>query len=1199
MSEVKHFEFDVVGCPLEGTAMIEASAGTGKTYSIAALVLRLILEKDISIDKILVVTFTKAATAELKDRIGRFLNEAQQVVIGDGSKEKVISDIAGKYKNDKSKIETIRSAILSLDEAAVFTIHGFCKRVLEENAFETGSVFNSQMMQSQNKLIEEIVADFFRKNICSLPEDIYLQAQKKLSFESLKKFIKNFLRNDAHVEAPAPVCSIEEISTLIKKQTAYVESLRNLWREEKDKIIDTIKNWNISSPYILNKNKDLNLLTPILDGIFSKSSLYAATEIFDKNNKLLGNNNLYLSKTYLEGKTKNKYIPHNFFELMDELKDISAKITEAVDAFVYNCKAELYAYVKIEAEKRKAARNTRHYDDLLLQMRAALQDKAGKANLLKVMRDKYKAVLIDEFQDTDSIQYDIFKELFDYSGGRLFLIGDPKQSIYRFRGADIFSYITAKQGAKIYTMNTNYRSADNLIAAFNKLFDKDDPFMNKDIVYKRVIAPDNAKDKRLVCEKEDKPLIVWKYAPEKTNQKGTKPSKKQTDPIAAAAVADEIIKLLNPDYAALEGEPVKASDIAVLAASHLEVDKIAEAFRDKNIPYITTKTKNVFSSQEARELCLILRAITDPTYEKYINGALLTNILGEDAKSLSAMNETEKIKHTERFHSYRSIWEQQGFVYMFMKLLADYNVRVHLLMQQTGQRSLTNVLHLAELIHNKAAQEALGITELFNWFSACTSAMKPAESWKSNGDRDDVFIGSGEENDSELRLERDDNAVTIMTIHGSKGLEFPIVFAPYLGKENKIKEDNFFYHSAESPDGKSKLILAIGDKDEEHKTKAKAEDLEERLRLFYVAVTRARSRCYLFHSTFLEHEHKETKDKPEVSINNAEDFFLKDREKELSANEHIKVAQISFSADDSKYESSDKKLSNKLTALEFTAKINRSWKIASFTSISREAISLGSADDEPEYEDIPFADEAAPVHTTRAALFPKGRGPGDALHKILEKTNFNEKAKEDLVKEVLLEYGLAEETNISIAAEMINNTCEAKLPADEPFRLCDVDASSKISELEFWLAAPADIAANFSFDDDKTNTTKFDPLTGYIHGYIDLFFQHKGKYYIADWKSNYFKEGDYTKETMHDEMIKHKYDMQYMIYAAAVHNYLKKVDPSYSFDKNFGGVFYIFLRGTMQGESKGVYYVPPEIVKSQCTSAAANVNGYFLRGGNE
>ncbi|MDQ7032482.1 MAG: UvrD-helicase domain-containing protein, partial [Desulfonauticus sp.] len=464
-------KFDLQGVPLSGINLIEASAGTGKTYSITGLFLRLILEKGLLVDQILVVTFTKAATSELKERIRNKLLQAKEAFLKGSSKDRFIDFIINKAENPVLCIQMIENALVDFDKASIFTIHGFCQRILQENAFETGSLFDTELLSDQLKLNQEVADDFWRKHFYDCPLEFIAYSLTKLSGPDY--FLKLLEKIKSH--------EIKIIPDFKKPSLKSLGAYRDCLKKLKD-------SWAVSQ-----KDVELLLKDPSLKGNVYKTltpdeqnpdytkrdlkiiSMFRDMDRFTAHESIgfpLFKEFENFTASKIKNSVKKKHTPpdHKFFVICDELYTKAACLEAEMKEYIVFLKVEFFKFAKSELLKRKRDKNIQFFDDLLIKVKEALEGKGGK-ELEEAIRKRYKAALVDEFQDTDPIQYEIFKRIFSPQESILFMIGDPKQAIYSFRGADIFSYMRAARNAEFkYTLTENWRSEARLITAINTIF---------------------------------------------------------------------------------------------------------------------------------------------------------------------------------------------------------------------------------------------------------------------------------------------------------------------------------------------------------------------------------------------------------------------------------------------------------------------------------------------------------------------------------------------------------------------------------------------------------------------------------------------------------------------------------------------------------------------------------------------------------
>ena len=1100
--------FDPNEIDFSGAKLIEASAGTGKTYSIALLVLRLIVEKNIPLKEIAVVTFTQDATSELRERIRNFIAAAISAQEGKEIDNENIAAIVRRAPA-KSSVKNLKEAFYSIDEASIFTIHGFCRRVLGDNAFETGNPYDTEMMANQDALLEEICADFYRSFIISL-KDPFITAflADRFKLTNIKKFAASTLsRPLAQLHYPEDNTPEKTIESL--------DALKSYWNESSLIVKEffenfpkiTGKHYQAVDKFVSGENADIKAIS-----FFSTESI----------TKL----------------TKNKVTEHELCKICDRLLDNLNKIT------LYY-RGILRGFVKQELENRKLRLNVQYYDDLLLRLFDALNGERREL-VINAVREKYKAAFIDEFQDTDVLQYSIFKTIFSGSAlntshGILFLIGDPKQSIYGFRGADIFTYMDAAASFEKLTLTKNYRSESRLINAFNRIFNIDRPFFYENIKYEQAEAAARSSQSLTINGENPKPLVIW-------NIESDEPVRKQDAAVLISdAVAQEIILLTS--QARIGTRDVTPADIAILVESRYYAERLKERLLKENIQAVISGGGNIFASDEAYEMLLLLRAVAEPSNERFIRGVLVTDLIGYSFEDINAYNESDTMREEiiGKFRELARVLPLRGFAAMFMEFQRAYKIRARLISMENGERKLTNTFHIAELLTQESAKKP-GILHLLRWLS----------------ERIDSSEEKNEEH--ELRLESDENAVKLVTVHGSKGLEYPIVFCPFMWGRAKVNDTSaFFYH--EEVQGVHKEILCI-DGNEEALNKAREEQLSDKLRLFYVALTRAVHRCYITWGDIKNTE------------KSSSDYFKKGAQ--LADDDDPDILVTSPPAFTHEYIEKSKPR-EKFTLPEFTAVIPHNWKVSSFSSISAAMNTAAHMTGESPVNESPVDHDTFTINTIEQKApgsgifaFPKGARPGTALHEIFETLDFASKDNFELIKDVLDRYNLSgtDGENIPVIEQTIEEVLNVQLPVEPSFCLRDIKKSEMKSELEFYFSVKQG-GKNFDFIE---RTGSFEPFEGYMHGFIDLVFKKNDAYYLCDWKSNYLGNSaeNYGKEALESAMLENRYNLQYMIYALALHRYLKSAQKDYNYDKHFGGIFYFFLRGAGNKDTRGIYYARPD-----------------------
>ncbi len=1185
-------EFDILNSPLVGTNLIEASAGTGKTYTISGLFLRLVIEKGVTVDQILVVTFTEAATEELRDRIRRALRQAEMALSGKKSNEDFFENLAKKYASTKQALPLLHDAIRDFDQAAIFTIHGFCKRMLDENAFESGNLFDTELVTESDNLKKEIVQDFWRKNIYhDSPLFVNFALANKFTPDHLLKLVGNRIMHPEFKIIPEV-----EIQDLIEegigKSGNWVIGIEE--QEFKQSFLEIRSAWQSTKgevESILLNDENLNRNRYQKDSIPSWIDLMDGWLASNGNDPILFDKFEKFTSSAIKGATKkNCPVPqHQFFELCENFKKKQEQLIKIFSQRLLTLKVKLFDYVQKEFDRRKSEKNIQSFDDLLLKLYHALQSLGGN-DLADAIRKKFKAALIDEFQDTDPIQYAIFKDIFNHENSILFLIGDPKQAIYAFRGADIFAYMNAaKYVTARYTLNRNWRSEPGLITAINTIFSNAQlPFIFDEIPFDSVRAADIKERKFLKLNHlMEPPFQLWMLDTGKSAEADKSISKIEARGIIYKAVAAEISRLLNISKAgnAFIGERLlKEQDIAVLVRRNSEAIMMQRALFELNISSVLFSTNNLFDSREAMEVQRILTAIVEPNNDGLLKAALSTDLLGLTGEAIDRLmeNDSDWENWLVRFRNYHDVWNRRGFFQMFRLILSEQKVLPRLMTFPDGERRCTNVLHLAEVLQQLVMEKKPGMTELLKWLAEQRDARTPRLE------------------EHQLRLESDEKAVKLVTVHKSKGLEYAIVFCPFTWDGSKIKSsaDHLIFHDEASD---RTLTLDLGSENSDsNRIQAARELLAENLRLLYVALTRARHCCYLVWGRLHEAESSapayllhqpETIDSGSLieatcarfkTMNDPAIFqelkIIADR-----ADQNISLSRMEIQPGQ-KYQP-DWGSEPTLHQHPFRGAIDSSWRISSYSSlISRQSYAAELADYDSTFETMKAGvigiAEVEPIKNVSSILsFPKGNKAGIFFHKIFEFINFQEPdstARAEIVENRLNEFGFEQHWQPAIM-EMIQKVLSLPLdPAQADLTLSKISHQQRLNELEFYFPlktiSPHQLKKIFSrhagFNVSQQlpvqiERLSFAPLRGYMKGFIDLVFEFDQRFYLIDWKSNFLGERitDYGPDQLKAVIEKDFYFLQYHIYTTALHQYLKSRIRSYSYDRNFGGVCYIFLRG--------------------------------------
>jgi exodeoxyribonuclease V beta subunit len=1188
--------FDPLKTPLEGTNLIEAGAGTGKTYAITGLFLRLLLEKNLAVHQILVVTFTEAATQELKDRIRGKIRDGVAAFSTGKSKDSFLDKLLREHASPEKAAADLREALRTFDEAAIFTIHGFCRRMLHENAFESGSLFDTELVADPSAMIQESVDDFWRKHLYTASSLFVNHALEKgftpggLLSLLKRKINQPFLRvvpeQEEHDTGP------EE-----KRFRESFSRVRELWSSVKEEVIELLSSYEGLNKTQYKPSK-VQLWKNEMEDLFS----------YGENTPRLFPDFRRFSRSELEKRSnlKKDFPPpeHQFFDLCEDLYRASQDLENAFTRRLLGLKVRMFKEVGEELSRRKTERNVQTFDDLLLKLQSALAGKGGR-DLAAAIRRKYRAALIDEFQDTDPVQYSVFQNIFGRTGSILFLVGDPKQSIYGFRGADIFAYMEAADNVDSrYTLAENWRSEARLIQAVNTLFcNSDRPFVYEKLFFQPATAANKKEEELFTIEGEKRPpLNVWFMDTQVCALQDGVIGKGIAQAKIPGLVAAEIALLLNmgKEGKALIGKRhLRASDIAVLVRQNREALLMQRALSDRYVPSVLYSTENLFDSHEAMEMERFLAAVVEPREESLIKEALSSHMVGVTGEELDRLmlDEARWEKWLVKFRQYHEIWQERGFIRMFRSFLQDEKVLTRLISFGDGERRNTNLLHLMEVLHQACAGRKLNMTGLLKWLSEQRDPQAPRSE------------------EHQLRLESDENAVNLVTIHKSKGLEYPIVFCPFSwdGVRHKKGREPLVFHD---PQNRMQLILDLGSNDQEtHRAMAEKEELAENLRLLYVALTRAKCRVYLVWGRFNGAEtsapayllHAPPVEHPDKLVDALADNFRK-----LTSDDLLSSARALMKKPRANVEVIREPcgVGERFSPLpeetlihcprRFGGRIDLQWRISSFSSLVSDHPHSEEGTDfdalaSPESEDPErLLEEPAGIFA-----FPKGAKAGTFFHEIFERLDFCDpcvSSRQDLVKKELTQYGY-DHSWTEIVCDMLEKVL--RVPLDQKrgdFTFSRIRSEDRLNELQFYFplkSLASDTVGRIMGRGDlyrgapeRIERLKFSPLRGFMRGFMDMVFRFEGRYYLVDWKSNFLGASveDYGVENLARAMEQNFYPLQYTVYALALNQYLKLRFQGYDYNRHFGGVFYVFLRGVdpAKGSEFGVYRArpPQEVIET-------------------
>ncbi|MCP4869148.1 MAG: UvrD-helicase domain-containing protein [Proteobacteria bacterium] len=1263
---------------VRGITLLEASAGTGKTYNITDLVVRLVTEQNVKMREILVVTFTRAATAELKERIRVRIADAIATLEGRPAdpKDAILSRLPGAaaaaLAEGKNWLRQLRDAQEAFDECLISTIHGFCQRMLQQNAFESSADFGLELVQDSSALIEELVDDWLSAKL--YPDDPerydFHVTQCGWTRDNLIGLAKLALRDPDMQVVPAP--GDRDEAGWQPLLDAFDSSWRGGWCDSLPAAIEEAhQRGDFSNP----KQSKYRQTRATKEAI-------KLTKWLDSGPTVLGSA-LPPNVDYwaIPAPQEPQVDPKAVFQhpALDALVGLQTYANE----LAAGRRAEFVAWLVTEFDRRNRERRTQSFQDLMRLLARNLRDgsdddreepvdPAIRQALADAIGGRFKAALIDEFQDTDDLQWTIFFNLFGGGEHWLYLIGDPKQAIYGFRGANVHVYLAAKRsaGQRIFTMTRNYRSDQRYVEAMNHIMGRAGFFGEADIAYVSVDADPRTEVDRL---RYREPWSDGSTAPlslrffDQRLLDGDVPVSDDDDRLTKGdvgdalpgVIAEDVVRFLtagtrihDPEHPQADDHgfrPVGPGDVAVLVRTKVQSQAVHGALSDVGVPAVRSGADNVYASDEARDLQLWLEALAAPGRDGPARAAATSRLFGRSAARLVALDAEVPMAVKEwdiwlaRLARWREVVEKRGFLTALRAAMSDEDVPRTLLTHFGGERRLTNLNHVAELLHAAEVADRLHLTGLLSVLQ-----QKRSDSEK-------------ESDETELRLDRDDEAVSILTMHKCKGLQFPIVFAPFLwgARLPKKKDAALIVPSEEDP---TRRLLDLRTDDELTLARAVAESRKEALRLLYVAVTRAKHRCVLYTGHV-----KELWDAPAAPALHGEPGEGSVDRLQAGA-ERGKAGPVTLLSDlMALADSSGTKLPDGaptiavsmcepptglmwdggdrtkggLQTREFLRRgLDRLWRRYSYTALTAgkqasyavvepelpegldmdaQDITAEPADDTgpkpfaPRYE-LPEDVESVPL-----ARFPAGAHAGTFLHEIYELADFQwadpagdgvagRAALEALLDTVLPQHGFDPERWRELLADGFTETL--RTPLGGPLgavRLCDVPRAARFDELRFDF--PIAGGAKHGDHEHKARVRsehliealllraadermrapylnglrelKLGHLVGFMTGSIDLVFRHavngQQRWFVADYKSNRldpqrqrrYPQQHFCQVGMRYEMEQHHYFLQYHIYALALHRYLRwrLGADHYDYDRDFGGIYYLFIRGMTGAET--------------------------------
>ena len=1176
--------FEYWATPVEpGRTLVEASAGTGKTFAIAGLVLRLVLEGDWlgatpDLRRLLVVTFTNAATEELRTRIRGALRGALEVARGH-AEPNVLTEPLGPLLALEGAEDRLLAALDRVDEAGVFTIHGFCKRVLEQAAFESGTPFEMEF-------VEDADSDALRRRAAADAWARLTHADPTLTAVALLHGrTPDALRADHKAVSDFPSVRIlpeTDLEAARADLEAARRALADAWDADAVRAALEDVDWNKDAP--LDGADAADRVAAFARGEDPDALQWALAHAPDAVAK-------HARKTGGDGRTKAERADLLEAALSDPGLEACGALEAAAAALDLAFTRAFVLEVDAQIAAIKERRSQLTFADLIERLHDALHDPATADTLAAGIRRQFSVALIDEFQDTDPLQYAIFRTAFE--GVPLYFVGDPKQAIYAFRGADVHAYLGAQSDAdRVFTLGTNWRSTAGLVQAVNAVFAAPSrAFLFEGIPFRPVASSPDKQVPRL--QDGDLPPLVWWPTPLKEDGRplGKGDLGKEIPPLVATEIARLLGTARMVDPETEERRAVGPKDIAVLVPSRWEAAAVLEALQALRVPAVVSRANDVRESAVMADVELVLRAVLRPDDERARRAALATELWGWSAHDIAALDEAPDLEAevVARLRAGQRQWRRTGVLGVLVEFQHAEGVVERLLGRPDGERMVTDLRHVAEMLHEIETSGARSPEDVMHWVRHRNDQALPSREMK------------------ELRLERDADAVTITTHHNSKGLEYEIVFLPYLWSlsQRDYQYDRNAPVLARTPDG---VVYDLGSDDHEgYDRMRQADALAENVRKAYVAMTRARERCYVVWGRagagrwrlenksslgYLLAGHRAPHDgsladhveaaRAEAQVDNPFDA-VRALEAEGAP---MRIVPPPRPGSVAPRAAATSRAAGAAAALEVDARdrIASPWARASFTAWTSGASDGLAASDEPETPAPRVEAEPAGLHA-----FAAGAGPGTCLHEILQYAAWSDTedartANHATIANRLQQHGLDKASRhrapIDPALEverLVERIATAPLFGATAPR--DLEASSMVAEWDFTVplgaVAPSALAAVFRehgaapFGPDYAESLarlSSSAIDGFLTGSADLVAQADERWWIVDWKSNRLGNDfeAYGPHALEAAMREHHYGLQLHLYTLGLHRFLKsraRPEAPYDYETHIGGATYAFLRG--------------------------------------
>lgn len=1152
----------------EGISLIEASAGTGKTFTISLLYLRLLLglgknnayHRPLSVEEILVVTFTESATIELRNRIADHINQLLQLCINKNPQNIQINTLLKVIKNPLDAAKLLNIAKQNINKASIFTIHSFCQKMLHFYAFESKKTFEMEFIENEDSLLQEAIIDFWHRYFYTLNNiDIVNLIKKEWnSPDELLEVIKPWIYRSNISILNSSMMDNETINSRHHYNVTKIQQMKYNWQKYGD-VVERIINGSNIDKRCYNKKYLLIWLNLINNWSNSLTYNYSIPKELKKFTQITLNN-----KTKLGGK-----IPTH--QLFYDIQIFINQNFSLKDIIIYQALVEVRKYI----DKKKHSCSLIGFNDLLNMFSKKLED----LSFLNKLRKRFPVAMIDEFQDTDQLQYDIFYKIYNnQSKNFLLLIGDPKQSIYSFRGSDIFTYINARnQMNKFYELNINWRSSTSMVHSINTLFSKTKyPFIFQDIPFIRVDSTiENQKLSLIINNAKQHSLNFW-------IQPGEMTSLKNYYHYMSTQCAIHIKKLL---YSSSQKQAflinnkhkrlVYASDIVILVRNYYEATLIYNSLKSLSIASVyLSSDETIYNTIEAKETLWLLKAIIYPTKNDLLRRALSTSFFSLNASLLEELINNHKMwcKLSLKFIKWNKLWLKYNVSTMLNNVIKQHNIAKKFLTSSFGKIKLSKFYYLIEIlqkfsIHNKNPYELIRFLE--------KQILNP----------NTPIINKY------FTLENHDNTIKIISIHKSKGLQYPIVWIPFSAAFRKTSTAMFYDRKecVTTLDLQCNTInLEIAD----------TERLSEDLRLLYVALTRAIFHCNIgispifigktkqiisskthLHFSAIGYLLQNGKPMSSYELNNSL-MQLEDETKIKVIKKEIFLSEIET------YEICDKNnIMLQTSYRKLSSKIKKDWQV----------INLNNkifCKNQCFRSDLLVYDLHSDIQTKQTSILNHQQNLDfikfdNFLHNLLSNIKFSNCIDIQWFKIKLIEFGYSQKILFFIIKLIKNIICTKLHENNLTLNLLKND--NIIINFDFVIHINKKInicdlnkIINSYYESRYLqNLNLLQNSKGILEGKIDLIFQWQNKYYLLDYKLDYLgnKPNAYQHKMISLYMMQSKYYLQCHFYSIALHRYLKLRISDYNYDNHFGGIFYLFIQKISNTEGVFSFKPPYELIE--------------------